>query len=73
MAKVVKGRIIEVENKGRKFGALPTYSLMWAEDSTGEVEFPLVFTDNEIAGAKARAEANKEDIIAKGWFTDLID
>lgn len=73
MAKVVKGRIIEVENKDRKFGALPAYSLMWAEDSTGNDEFPLLFTANDIIQAKARAAANKEDIIAKGWFTDLID
>jgi hypothetical protein len=71
--KVVKGRLIEVNNKDRKFGSALSYIAMQVEDSDGTNERCLLFTDAEIAKAEERAKRNPEDLTEKGFFTDLFD
>lgn len=73
MGKVIKGRMITVDNKSRRFGQNPTYVLLHVEDSTGHREEPLLFTESDIIRARARAQTNAEDIKGKDWFIDLID
>jgi|TARA_R100000152_G_C6700049_1_gene129766 hypothetical protein len=72
MAKVKQGRIIEVENKSRKFGANSKYFAIWTENSDKK-EICLLFTENQLTTAKERADKNPEDIPKKGFFTDLFD
>lgn len=87
--RVARGRIFRVTNLDRKFGENLAYNLVHVEDcrlddykvvesETGGAtilpnEYCLLFTDSEIAIAKQRAERNKEDIIEKGFMTDLFD
>jgi hypothetical protein len=72
MAKVKQGKIIEVKNKGRRFGANSKYYAIWTENSTKE-EVCLLFTENQLKTARIRANKNTEDIPKKGFFTDLFD
>lgn len=72
MAKVKQGKILEVENKDRKFGANSKYFAIWTENAKKE-ELCLLFTENQLLTAKLRAEKNPEDIPKKGFFTDLFD
>jgi|TARA_B100000085_G_C18298383_1_gene413224 hypothetical protein len=72
MAKVKQGKIIEVQNQNRKFGANSKYFAIWTENSKKE-ELCLLFTENQLITAKSRAEKNPEDIPKKGFFTDLFD
>ena len=72
MAKVKQGKIIEVQNQNRKFGANSKYFAIWTENSKKE-ELCLLFTENQLLTAKSRAEKNPEDIPKKGFFTDLFD
>ena len=71
--KVVKGRLISVENKNRTFGSAKSYIAIQVEDSDGANERCLLFTDAEIAKAEERAKKNPEDLTKKGFFTDLFD
>lgn len=73
MSKVVKGRIITVENKERKFGASDTYYAIQVEDDKGRNEQCLLFTSAELKKAQERAKRNPEDLTKKGFITNLID
>jgi hypothetical protein len=71
--KVVKGRLISVDNTERKFGSAESYIAIQVEDSDGGNERCLLFTDAEIAKAEERAKKNPEDLTEKGFFTNLLD
>jgi hypothetical protein len=71
--KVVKGRLISVENKNRAFGSAKSYIAIQVEDANGSNERCLLFTDAEIAKAEERAKKNPEDLTKKGFLTDLLD
>jgi len=73
MAKVVKGRLIQVENKERKFGSAYSYIAVQVEDEDGSNERCILFTQDEIDNAQSRASKNPEDLTKKGFFTDLLD
>jgi len=73
MAKVVKGRLISVENADRVFGSAPYYIAIQVENADGSNERCLLFTDAEIAKAEERARKNPEDLTEKGFFTNLLD
>lgn len=73
MAKVVKGRLIEVENKDRKFGSAESYIAVQVEDADGTNERCILFTQDEINKAYERAKKNPEDLTEKGFFTNLFD
>jgi hypothetical protein len=73
MSRVVKGRLIEVENKDRKFGSATSYIAIQVEDANGRNERCILFTEAEIAKAEERAKKNPEDLTKKGFFTDLLD
>ena len=47
MAKVKQGKILEVENKDRKFGANSKYFAIWTENAKKE-ELCLLFTENQL-------------------------
>jgi len=72
MAKVKQGKIIEVDNKGRKFGANEEYYAIWIEDSKKR-EKCLLFTKHQLTVAQERAEKNLEDIPKKGFWSNLFD
>jgi len=71
--KIVKGRLISVDNKNRKFGSAKNYISIQVEDSDGRNERCLLFTKAEIARAEERAEKNIEDLTKKNFFTKLFD
>lgn len=71
--KVVKGRLISVDNTDRKFGSSASYIAIQVEDTDGSNERCLLFTDAEIAKADERAKKNPEDLTEKGFFTNLLD
>ena len=72
MAKVKRGKVIQVENKNKKFGANSDYYAIWVENSKGS-EYCLLFTEYELNRAKDRANNNPEDVSTKGFFTDFFD
>jgi hypothetical protein len=71
--KVVKGRLITVDNTNRIFGSADSYIAIQVEDADGGNERCLLFTDAEIAKAEDRAKKNPEDLTEKGFFTNLLD
>jgi hypothetical protein len=71
--KVVKGRLITVDNTDRIFGSADSYIAIQVEDADGGNERCLLFTDAEIAKAEERANKNPEDLTEKGFFTNLLD
>jgi hypothetical protein len=71
--KVVKGRLISVDNTERKFGSAESYIAIQVEDENGKNERCILFTDAEIAKAEERAKKNPEDLTEKGFFTNLLD
>jgi hypothetical protein len=71
--KVVKGRLITVDNTDRIFGSADSYIAIQVEDADGGNERCLLFTDAEIAKAEERAKKNPEDLTEKGFFTNLLD
>jgi hypothetical protein len=71
--KIVKGRLISVENKDRLFGSASQYIAVQVEDADGSNERCILFTDAEILKAEERAKRNPEDLTEKGFFTNLID
>ena len=73
MAKVVKGRLIEVDNTDRKFGSALSYIAVQVEDEDGSNERCILFTQDEINKAHKRAKKNPEDLTEKGFFTKLFD
>jgi hypothetical protein len=73
MMKVVKGRLISVDNKNRAFGSADKYIAIQVEDADGGNERCILFTDAEIAKAEERAKKNPEDLTEKGFFTNLLD
>ncbi|MES2620180.1 MAG: hypothetical protein V4615_04940 [Bacteroidota bacterium] len=73
MSNVRKGRLIPVENKGRKFGSATGYYACFVENEKGKKERCLLFTESELAVAEARAQKNKEDLPKKSAFIDAID
>ena len=73
MAKVVKGRLIEVDNTDRKFGSALSYIAVQVEDEDGSNERCILFTQDEINKAHERASKNPEDLTEKGFFTKLFD
>ena len=72
MAKVKQGKVIEVENTNRKFGANEKYYAIWTENSKKK-ELCLLFTEHQLIKASERALKNPEDIPKKGFFTNLFD
>ena len=73
MARVVKGRLIEVDNRDRKFGSALSYIAVQVEDEDGSNERCILFTQDEINKAQERAKKNPEDLTEKGFFTKLFD
>lgn len=73
MAKVVKGRLIIIDNKKRKFGSADVYVAIQVEDDDGLNERCILFTVDEIRRAEDRAKKNPEDLTKKGFFTSLFD
>jgi hypothetical protein len=73
MAKVVKGRLVVVENKDRKFGSSDLYIAIQVEDADGRNERCILFTIDEIRKAEDRAKKNPEDLTKKGFLTTLFD
>jgi hypothetical protein len=73
MAKVVKGRLIQVDNTDRKFGSALSYIAVQVEDADGSNERCILFTQDEINKAQERASKNPEDLTEKGFFTKLFD
>lgn len=73
MSKVVKGRLITVDNKDRKFGEALNYIAVQIEDADGTNERCILFTDSEIKKAEERAKRNPEDLTKKGFITNLFD
>ena len=73
MAKVVKGRLMIVDNKSRKFGSADVYVAIQVEDEEGQNERCILFTVDEIRRAEDRAKKNPEDLTEKGFFTNLFD
>lgn len=73
MARVVKGRLIEVDNKDRKFGSATSYIAVQVEDEDGSNERCILFTQDEINKAHERSKRNPEDLTEKGFFTNLFD
>lgn len=71
--RVVKGRLIKVDNTDRKFGSAESYIAVQVEDADGGNERCILFTDAEIAKAEERAKKNPEDLTEKGFFTNLLD
>jgi hypothetical protein len=71
--KIVKGRLISVENKDRIFGSASHYIAVQVEDTDGSNERCILFTDAEILKAEQRAKKNPEDLTKKGFFTNLLD
>jgi len=73
----------------RKFGESITYNFIFVEDTRSDTEkavesiggnteilpseYPLLFTDHEIAVARNRALRNKEDLLEKDFLTDFTD
>jgi hypothetical protein len=73
MTKIVKGRLIHVENTERKFGSAHSYIAVQVEDENGSNERCILFTQDEINKAQERANKNPEDLTEKGFLTDLFD
>jgi hypothetical protein len=71
--KVVKGRLISVDNTNRTFGSAESYIAVQVEDADGRNERCILFTNAEIAKAEERAKRNPEDLTEKGFFTNLLD
>ena len=71
--KVVQGRLVRVQNVGRKFGANDIYIAVQVEDANGKNERCLLFSEDQILVAQDRAKKNREDLTKKDWFTDLTD
>jgi hypothetical protein len=71
--KVVKGRLISIENKEKHFSASTHYIAVQVEDSDGSNERCLLFTEKEIEKAEYRASRNPEDLTKKGFITNLFD
>ena len=72
MAKVKQGKIIEVNNKDRKFGANEEDYAIWIEDKKKR-EKCLLFTEHQLIVAQDRALKNLEDIPKKGFWSNLFD
>jgi len=72
MAKIKQGKIIAVNNKGKKFGANDQYYAIWVED-INKKELCLLFTEHQLTIAKERANKNPEDIPKKGFWANLFD
>lgn len=71
--KIVKGRLVLVDNTERKFGSADVYIAVQVEDENGKNERCILFTKDEIAKAEIRASKNPEDLTKKGFFTNLLD
>jgi hypothetical protein len=71
--KVVKGRLISIENKEKHFSASTHYIAVQVEDSDGSNERCLLFTEKELEKAEYRASRNSEDLTKKGFITNLFD
>lgn len=69
------GTVNKVENKKRrKFSnAAKEYLAVWVQDSNGDNEECLLFTQREIDVARRRAARNPEDIPHKDFVTDMLD
>jgi hypothetical protein len=73
MARIVKGRLIKIDNTDRKFGSALSYIAVQVEDEDGSRERCILFTQDEINKAHDRAKKNPEDLTEKGFFTNLLD
>ena len=71
--KIVKGRLISVDNTNRTFGSAESYIAVQVEDADGGNERCILFTNAEIAKAEERAKRNPEKQKKKGFFTNLLD
>lgn len=71
--RVVKGRLISIENKEKLFGSSSYYIAVQVEDSDGSNERCLLFTEKELEKAEYRASRNPEDLTKKGFITNLFD
>lgn len=72
MSKAKMGHIITVNNADRRFGSNPSYKAIWTQDENG-AERCLLFTESDIIRAKARADANMEDVPKRSFLNDLLD
>ena len=72
MTKVKLGRMIEVANTERVFGSADSYTMVWMEDRTGDIEEPFLFTELEIQIARERARKNPEDIKSQSFIHNLL-
>ena len=72
--RVVKGRLIKVENtKKPKFSnANDTLFAVQVEDANGSNERCLLFTESQIQVAEKRAAKNPEDLTKKGFLVNLL-
>lgn len=73
MPRVKQGRLIEVENKERRFGSANNYVAVWVEDADGKNERCLLLTKAEVRKATERASKNMEDLTKKDFLTNLFD
>jgi hypothetical protein len=74
-ARVIKGRLIRVENTKRPSfsNADKEYFAVQVEDADGKNERCLLFTAEQVAAAEKRAARNPEDLTKKGFFVSLMD
>jgi hypothetical protein len=74
-SKPVMGRRIPVYNKKRrKFSTENVfYYAVWTEDSKGNGEECLLFTERELERARERAQRNPEDWTERSLLTDVLD
>lgn len=66
------GDSIKVINKQRKLNAAAEYFYVRIQAEDGS-ESEYLFTEKELANAKARAQKNPEDLPKIGWIRDLLD
>ena len=70
MKTVVVGDILIQDNQERKFGSASQYTVIWVTSEDG-TPIPLVFTQQEVEEAIARALKNPEDIPELGSETSI--
>jgi hypothetical protein len=69
------GRLVKVENiKTKAFSnESVSYISVWVKDADGSNPRCLLFTENELAKAEARAFKNEEDLTERSWISKLLD
>jgi len=70
---IVRGRLIPVWNKNRRYKAENTYYYALLVEGINSGLKCLLFTEAELTKVEYRANRNKEDIVKKGFIADLLD